>query len=304
MNGRNTWGSTNWFPASCLPPHLNGMECVLVSRVLPMGFLNSVSIAQHIHRNVVRQALVGSGSLLGGEHEFRRDRAIPSAPSMYRVYLDNFDLIAKVDERTARLIKGEVSLDVLRLRQQYAHLGLPRHPKKAVQQQPAAEIQGAIVNGLSGRVTPKPQKVLKYFELVLRLVAEGSATLKQMQIACGGLVYCCMFRRPLLGMLNSVWTFMNSLVDEPPVVRKPLPPPVALEFLRFLGAMPLAQMNLIGLGFLRRLRPAMLRNLVEVFVSLKVWHPWGCMQPIAPSVAMCPKLMTTVRFWLWDSSTE
>ena len=77
-------------------------------------------------------------------------------------------------------------------------------------------------------------------------MAEGSATLKQMQIACGG--HCCMFRRPLLGMLNSVWTFMNSLVDEPPVVRKPLPPPVALEFLRFLGAMPLAQMNL-RLGF-------------------------------------------------------
>ena len=54
------------------------------------------------------------------------------------------------------------------------------------------------------RVTPKPGKVLKYFELVLQLVVEGFASLKQMQIACGGLVYCSMFRRPLLGMLNNV----------------------------------------------------------------------------------------------------
>ena len=243
MNGRNTWGSTNWFPHLACP-----LTLMVWNVCLCLGFSLWVSSTVFPLLNIFIATWYAKHWLARGEHEFRRDRAIPSAPSMYRVYLDNFDLIAKVDERTARLIKGEVSLDVLRLRQQYAHLGLPRHPKKAVQQQPAAEIQGAIVNGLSGRVTPKPQKVLKYFELVLRLVAEGSATLKQMQIACGGLVYCCMFRRPLLGMFNSVWTFMNSLVDEPPVVRKPLPPPVALEFLRFLGAMPLAQMNL-RLGF-------------------------------------------------------
>ena len=36
-------------PEVCLPRELKGKDCVLVSRVLPMGFLNSVSIAQHIH---------------------------------------------------------------------------------------------------------------------------------------------------------------------------------------------------------------------------------------------------------------
>ena len=235
-------------PEVCLPRELKGKDCVLVSRVLPMGFLNSVSIAQHIHRRVVRAGLLSSSSEVGCQNEIRRDKALPRTKLMFRVYLDNFDLIQQVDERTAALIQGEVSLDVLRLRQQYAALGLPRHPKKAVQQAEVGEIQGAIVNGVTGRVTPKPEKVLKYYELVLQLVAEGRASLKQMQIACGGLVYCCMFRRPMLGMLNAVWTFMTSLVSEPPVVKRPIPANVKLEFLRFLGALPLAQMNL-RLGF-------------------------------------------------------
>lgn len=245
---RKYMGFNKLVPDDCLPVALKGTKCVLVSRVLPMGFLNSVSIAQHIHRLVVRKGLVETSRTIGCEQEIRRDKALPSSSTLYRVYLDNFDLIERVDQRTAQVVKGEASLDVLRLRQQYASLGLPRHPKKAVQQQPIGEIQGAMVNGRSGRVTPKPQKVLKYFELVLQLVVDGAASLKQMQVACGGLVYCSMFRRPMLGMLNNVWPFMTSLVNEPPVVRKALPPNVKLEFLRFLGAIPLAQMNL-RLGF-------------------------------------------------------
>ena len=36
-------------------------------------------------------------------------------------------------------------------------------------------------------------------------------------------VYCSMFRRPLLGMLNSVWSFIVELNAEPPVVKQELP---------------------------------------------------------------------------------
>ena len=237
-------GFNKFVPSTLVPEKFKDQQCVLVSRVLPMGFLNSVSIAQHIHREVVRKGISEGPGRLGAQNEMRRDKALPSSEILYRVYLDNFDLVEKVDVRTALLVKGETSLDVIRLRQQYSSIGLPRHPKKAVQQEVVAEIQGAIVNGKSGRVTPKPGKVLKYFELVLQLVVEGFASLKQMQIACGGLVYCSMFRRPLLGMLNNVWSFMNGFAGEVPVVKKPLPDNVKLEFLRFLGALPLAQMNL------------------------------------------------------------
>ena len=42
-------------PSRMIPVEERSEEWVLCSRVLPMGFLNSVAIAQHIHRNVVRK---------------------------------------------------------------------------------------------------------------------------------------------------------------------------------------------------------------------------------------------------------
>ena len=45
-------------PQDALPARLRGQEVYLAARVLPMGFLNSVSLAQHVHRNLVEgQAL-------------------------------------------------------------------------------------------------------------------------------------------------------------------------------------------------------------------------------------------------------
>ena len=194
-------------PSHLVPVHWQGLPCVLVSRVLPMGFVNSVSIAQHIHRRVARLGLYPGGqsaSGLGSQCEIRRDKALPLASRSFRIYLDNFDLLEKVDGRVASVLKGEVSLDTVNLRQQYSTVGLPRHPKKTVVREPVTEIQGAVVNGVTGRVTPKPSKVLKYLSLGLQLLNEGFANQKQLQIVCGGLVYCTMFRRPLLGLLNGV----------------------------------------------------------------------------------------------------
>ena len=153
-------------------------------------------------------------------------------------------MLEKVDGPLAQLIEGTPSTHSLKLREQYALLGLPRHPKKTVERQATAEIQGAMVNGTTGRVTPKPTKVLKYLCLGLQLLREGRASQKQMQIVAGGLVYCTMFRKQLLGMLNSVWTFIVGFEGDPPVVKRAIPPLVKLEIIRFLCALPLAQMNL------------------------------------------------------------
>jgi hypothetical protein len=48
----------------------------------------------------------------------------------------------------------------------------------------------------------------------------------------------------MLGMLNQVWTFIMGFEGEPPIVRHDLPPWVKLELVRFISALPLAQMNL------------------------------------------------------------
>ena len=182
-------GFNKLVPPSVVPESYGERPCVLVSRVLPMGFVNSVSIAQHVHRRIARLGLRSGLPGVGPQQEIRRDKALPSAPVAYRIYLDNFDLLERVDGALAGLIKGEVPDSVENLRQAYQAVGLPRHPKKAVARQPVAEIQGAIVDGARGKVMAKTVKVLKYFSLGLQLLDQGVASQKQLQILCGGMVY-------------------------------------------------------------------------------------------------------------------
>ena len=157
-----------------------GRRCVLVSCVLPMGYLNSVSIAQHFHRNIVRWSAESMVPPITGEGEMRKDKGASSAESLYRVYLDNFDQVERCDRQTAELILGTPSAQVLQLRHDYITMRLPRHPKKSVERQYKAEIQGALFDGLLGFAMPKVSKVWQYALLAAELLKRGEGTLKEL----------------------------------------------------------------------------------------------------------------------------
>ena len=169
-------------PVDLLPPDLQSEPCVLVSNVLPMGFLNSVGIAQHIHRNVISSAWKLGPNLPGGEAEIRKDRPYSVSPHLWRVYLDNYDELQKVDKGMAALIAGTPSEATRMVREQYDLWGLPRHPKKSVQQAHVAEVQGAIIDGQAGIIYPKPSKMLKYLQVVVKLLDDGWANKRQLQL--------------------------------------------------------------------------------------------------------------------------
>ena len=66
-----------------LAPHLGGSKAgrwYPCSAVLPMGFKNSVALAQHVHRFVVKQALSQIPRQVS-EAELRKDRNFPTAGS-------------------------------------------------------------------------------------------------------------------------------------------------------------------------------------------------------------------------------
>ena len=207
-----------------------------------MGFKNSVSLAQHVHRVIVKRSLYRVPTQ-GGEAELRKDRPFPSTNPVHRIYLDNFDQLETSSAEGAKAIQGQASPLVLGLREEYSQIGIPRHPKKAVVRASRAEVQGAIVDGQQGIAFPKIEKVLKYAHLAKLVVQAGEATQKQMQIIGGGFVYICMFRRPLLGSLNHIWQFIVKAGQEPPFIRHPLPWEVSQEISRFVGLIPLAYMS-------------------------------------------------------------
>ena len=141
----------------------------------------------------------------------------------------------------AEVVRGSVAPLAESLRKVYEELAIPRHPKKAVERQPQAEVQGALVDGQEGGVRPRAEKIVKYVQLSLLLLAGERCTQKQTQIVAGGLVYMAMFRRPLLGTLNAIWEFITSFEQGPKV--QTIPWKVRSEIARFCLLTPLARMD-------------------------------------------------------------
>ena len=110
-------------PKDLVPPHCDE-ECFLAARVLPMGYLNSVGIAQHLHRNFIQNA-TGSPQALSIGNEIRRDRAWSLSNPLWRVYLDNLDHLKKVNPRELDLLEGKLSVEMSPLVAAYAEAGIP-----------------------------------------------------------------------------------------------------------------------------------------------------------------------------------
>ena len=90
-------------------------------------------------------------------------------------------------------------------------MGLPRHPKKAVEQASGAEVQGAWVDGSKGTAAPKYSKVARYLGLACEAVISGKATMRELQVIGGGFVYIAMFRRAV-----AFWAKRNLEEDHQP----------------------------------------------------------------------------------------
>lgn len=67
--------------------------------------------------------------------------------------------------------------------------------------------------------SPKAEKTGKYLQLCQLLLEQGKCTQRQLQIVAEGFVYICAFRRPLLGALNQVWSFIQSFVNGRPLCK-------------------------------------------------------------------------------------
>ena len=233
-------GFNKLVPSSVLPEHLKSREVYLAACVLPMGFLNSVSLAQHVHRNLVLQS--PDEDAIRPEEELRKDRSFSKGQRNWRVYLDNFDLLEKVEATQVVELKGSTPPALLALREQYSSWEVPRNLKKTVCREVRAEVQGAQIDGQVGVAYPREPKLLKYFAAGLGVCNAHMVSQRQLQVVCGGLVYLSMFRRPLLGCLNHVWRFIESFNGSLSHLL-PLPQGCKLEILRFLALIPLTRLD-------------------------------------------------------------
>eukprot|EP00435_Cladocopium_sp_Y103_P015411 s1282_g3.t1 len=217
------------------PPEFAHEDCILFSKVLPMGFVNSVAVAQHLHRRLVIKAFQGRVS---SAQEIRRDRELPTGPLYFRTYLDNFDVLSV---RSKAILESDEPSLVSMLQSTYEKWHVPRNEKKAVLEEHAAEIQGAWIDGKQGICRAKGAKIAKYLAGVEYLLRRGNASQKQMQMVAGGMVYLFSFRRPLMSLLNEVWHYIASFKNDQDF--KPIPALVKQELCAAFFLTSLAFMN-------------------------------------------------------------
>ena len=222
-------------PVSLKPPGREKEDFVLYSKVLPMGYVNSVSVAQHLHRRLMIRAF---GGTVNSAHEIRRDREFPLSKQYFRIYLDNFDVLSVGSKG---ILQGSNSSLVGMLHESYREFSVPRNEKKAVSEASAAEMQGAWIDGERGICSAKNDKILKYLSSLNHVLHQRQVSRKQMQMLAGGLICLFSFRRPLMSVLNEVWACIVSFKDDRQY--KPLPPKVLEELIAAFFLSPLAYMD-------------------------------------------------------------
>lgn len=238
-----------WFPYlafnKAVPDSLQLSGCVepcyLTAVVLPMGFLNSVGIAQHVHRVLVNRSIPKPPKDIASR-EVRKDAPLPETTAAWRVYLDNYDLLERFPVEALSELRGTVAPEVEGLRGSYQVVGMPRHTGKSVSRQSVAEVQGAQVDGIRGVAYPKGSKLVKYVVMALLFCELTRCNQRQIQVICGGLVYFSTFRRQLLGSLNLCWGFIESF-NHAGRYSLPIPELVKLEILRCVSLVPLCRMD-------------------------------------------------------------
>ncbi|CAK0814337.1 unnamed protein product, partial [Prorocentrum cordatum] len=188
----------------------------VTSAVIAMGWSLAVPVFQHIHRRLCRLAPpLGAG--LPPDGEWRKDCARPLVEAgsgqdagWWQVYVDDFDAPEIVEEVLAREVVGTPSDLQLRVRASYERASVSFSAEKAHCRQLRVERMGADVDGVSGRLAVPASKALATAGLCLAAVQRRLVPWRVAMAVLGKLVRAFEFRRPLFGVLNSVWTLAAS----------------------------------------------------------------------------------------------
>ena len=181
----------------------------LAASVIPMGWLNAVSLFQHLHRQIgMSEAPVGAGH--PEESEWRRDRPIPldaqgKVTSFVQFYLDDFDAPELVQASVANSLKGKLSETHLRQRAAYKTWNVGIAEDKAQIRETHVTRMGAEINGEEGLLYCPLKKKLEASYFTLWLCGQRLPATKARLMVLGRWVRIFEFRRPLMNLLQTSW---------------------------------------------------------------------------------------------------
>jgi hypothetical protein len=215
----------------------------LACAVIPMGWLNSVSIMQEISENLL------SRESLPLEHRLARGYTVPpwlnsildhsreTGKSWWHVYLDDF-------AGGERVLPSEPATSALLCHQRaekiWSEAGVVSSAKKRVSGAELITELGAEVGGAQGTLGVSTTKLVSLIQATLWMAAQKYLDRKTVQVIAGRCIFALQFRRPVRTFLQRTWGFISGGVKMGQSVREQ----IKAEFLSLVFTAPLLHCNL------------------------------------------------------------
>lgn len=214
-----------------------GERYILSFRVVAMGDLNAVDIAQQVHFEVLQDGLCMQPH---ERIEFRQP--LPASHTLEGLYIDDHIVTQILPSRRNRKSGTKYRDEIIMQdsRSQYAKHGIPTSAKKAFDKQSVFVAWGTEVENRSGRVGTPRFKLQQLSSLIVRVCKLPVVSRKLLQGITGLLVHPFMHRRSLMCLLQETYLHIENIRDGD---RKGLPIKVREELLSCALLLPLCHSN-------------------------------------------------------------
>lgn len=205
----------NALKISYLPSELRHLQCfdeslLSCERVVPclntmaMGDTNSVTFGQVSHLSAI---------LRTGEFDLEDFLCLTQRPSrkhwLCGLMIDDFVLCERVPHDKPQ-VDTLGSRKVQCVRDQYAKVGLPRHPDKSVSGSPHGTFWGGQLDGIAGTIRPTMTRLVPLAHILLRVVRLKVATVGLLEILGGALVSAFQMRRRFMSCLSEIYSAQRN----------------------------------------------------------------------------------------------
>ena len=215
-----------------------GRNYLLSFRVIAMGDLNAVDLAQQVHLEILQD----SGCMNPGEcMEFKHP--LPASHTMEGLYTDDHIITQILPDKHHRN-KGEKNWDevlIERSRNQYANQGIPTSQSKKFDKADKFVAWGTELDNKTGRAGAPLIKLKQLSELLVRVTRLGAVSKKMLQGVTGLLVHPFMHRRSMMCLLQETFLWIEKLGDSE---SRPLPIAVREELCSCALVLPLCHSNI------------------------------------------------------------
>jgi len=174
--------------------------------VVPMGWINAVTVIQSVVRSLVFQ-----GAQIPESSEVAKIKQMPDTDDLTVIYLDSYDELRRLDAQCAEVLEGKASARHLRFQEVCQEKGLPLNEAKRLVGATRGTLQGGLLDGKKGWYKLAPDKQVDFISLCVGMVTAPQWREFQLRHVIGKATFGMCFRRPLLSIFQDVFTDLQNL---------------------------------------------------------------------------------------------